>query len=53
MAGATRGVKSRIQAKFPLPVYTHCASHKLNLAIVAACETQAVRNAAAVIGKVA
>ena len=53
MAGATTGVKSRIQAKFPLPVYTHCASHKLNLAIVAACKTQAVRNAAAVIGKVA
>ena len=52
MAGAVKGVKSRIQAEFPLALYTHCASHKLNLAIVAACEIQAVRNAMAVIGKV-
>lgn len=53
MAGCVSGVAARIQSQFPLALYTHCFSHKLNLVIVDACKVQSVRNAMGVISKVA
>ena len=52
MAGLIKGVSARIQAQFPLAIYTHCFSHRLNLVIVNACQVQAVRNAMGVISKI-
>ena len=34
MAGAEKGVASRITKKYPLAPYVHCYSHKLNLCVV-------------------
>ena len=53
MAGARSGCKAIIQEQAPMAVYFHCASHKLNLAVVAACEIQAFKNAAAYVGEIA
>ena len=53
MAGRINGVAARIQEQYPLAFYVHCFSHKLNLAIVNACQVQAVRNAMGVISKIA
>ena len=36
-----------------MAVYFHCASHKLNLAVVAACKIQAFKNAEAYVGEIA
>lgn len=52
MAGRISGVAARIQAQHPLAFYVHCFSHKLNLAIVRACQVQSVRNAMGVITKI-
>jgi len=38
MAGARSGCKAIILQKAPMAVYTHCAAHQLNLAIVGACK---------------
>ena len=53
MAGHIRGTASRIQAQVPLATYVHCFSHKLNLAIVNACQVQAIRITMGIISKVA
>lgn len=53
MAGCRSGVAARIQALVPLAVYVHCFSHKLNLAIVGACDIITIRNAMGVISQVA
>ena len=37
----------------PLALYTHCAAHQLNLAIVAACKIQVFRNTESCIGEIA
>ena len=44
MAGTICGVAVRIAADFPKAEYTRCASHHLNLAIVAACSLQPIRD---------
>ena len=44
MSGSYRGVQAEICAKQPLALYTHCASHRLNLAIGKACSVQNIRN---------
>ena len=44
MSGKIRGVAARIQSQYPLAFYTHCASHCLNLAVVASFEDRSVRN---------
>lgn len=44
MSGKTRGAAARICSKYPLALYTHCASHCLNLAVVASFEEASVRN---------
>ena len=43
MAGKCRGAAACIRRLYPKAVYVHCASHTLNLCVVAACEVQALR----------
>ena len=42
MAGKCRGAATCIQSAYPNAVYVHCASHTLNLCVVAACSVQEV-----------
>ena len=42
MSGKFRGVQAKIAEVQPLAVYTHCASHRLNLAIAQACKNKDV-----------
>ena len=44
MTGSQRRVAARIREKCPKAVYTHCCSHKLNLALVKAMDITAVGN---------
>ena len=44
MAGKQKGVAARIMNKYPKALYTHCASHVLNLCIVEATNIADVRN---------
>lgn len=44
MAGTVRGVAARISGDYPDAQYTHCASHRLNLAVVQACQVPQIRN---------
>lgn len=44
MSGKRAGVQSKIREKYPIAIYTHCMAHRLNLAIVDACnDIQSVR----------
>ena len=43
-AGKNKGTAALIQEQYPLAVYTHCASHVLNLCIVEAMSIVSVRN---------
>ena len=45
MAGKTKGVAARILQQFPRAVYTHCATHCLNLCVVKCCSVQEVQRA--------
>jgi len=40
MAGARSGCKAIILQQAPMALYTHCAAHQLNLAVVAACSIE-------------
>ena len=53
MAGARSGCRSIVQQQAPMAVYTHCAAHKLNLAVVSACKILAFKNAESYIGEIA
>ena len=44
MSGHLGGVQAIIRKECPLALYTHCASHCLNLALSHACSVPAVRN---------
>ena len=44
MSGKTNGTAARISSVYPLALYTHCASHSLNLAVVASFQETSVRN---------
>ena len=44
MSGHKSGVEARIREKQPKAVYTHCASHSLNLVIVKSCSVPEIRN---------
>lgn len=44
MSSETKGAAAVILEKNPRALYTHCASHSLNLAVVGTCKLQAVRN---------
>ena len=43
MAGKYQGAAACIQSTFPKRAYVHCASHAINLCVVAACNTQSVK----------
>ena len=53
MSGARSGCKSLVQQEAPLAIYCHCAAHRLNLAVVSACNIQAFKNAESYIGLIA
>ena len=53
MSGARSGCKAIIQQSAPLAMYYHCASHRLNLAVVSACKIQCFKNAESNIGEIA
>ena len=40
MAGARSGCSAIIKEKVPVAVYHHCAAHRLNLAVVSACNVR-------------
>ena len=44
MSGKRSGTAARISSHYPLALYTHCASHSLNLAVVASFEETSVRS---------
>ena len=44
MAGKSKGVAARICTKYPKALYTHCASHRLNLCVVKCCSIKEVSN---------
>ena len=44
MAGKTNGVQAAVREKYPAALYTHCASHSLNLVLCAACSITDIRN---------
>ena len=52
MSGHTRGAAARIKAKYPKALYTHCASHRLNLCIVKCCSNREVTNMIEVIDSI-
>ena len=52
MSGRTNGAAARISSQFPLAIYTHCASHCLNLAVVTSLEEASVRNMIGVVNRV-
>ena len=51
MSGKTNGAAARISSKYRLALYTHCASHCLNLAVVASLEEVSVRNMIGVVNR--
>ena len=44
-SGERSGVQKRIREIQPKALYTHCAGHSLNLAIVSSCSILSIRNA--------
>ena len=44
MAGKYSGVAARILEENRLALYTHCASHRLNLCVASACKIQNIKN---------
>ena len=44
MAGKCAGAAARIRSEYPLPIYMHCTSHKLNLCVASSCSVQLVKN---------
>ena len=44
MAGKSKGVAARIVIKYPKALYTHCASHRLNLCVVKCCSLREITN---------
>ena len=53
MAGRVKGAASRITAKYPKAIYTHCASHRVNLCVVKCCHSSEVNNVMQVADKIA
>ncbi|XP_065920295.1 52 kDa repressor of the inhibitor of the protein kinase-like [Dysidea avara] len=44
MAGKSKGAAACITAKHPKALYTHCASHRLNLCVVKSCTIREISN---------
>ena len=53
MFGARSGCSTIIQQQSPMAQYFHCAAHRLNLAVVSACEIQTIRNVELYMGEIA
>ena len=51
MSGKRSGTAARISSRYPLALYTHCASHSLNLAVVASFEEVSVHNMMGVVNR--
>ena len=51
MSGKTSGTAARISSVYPLALYTHCASHCLNLAVVASFQEVSVRNMIGIVNR--
>ena len=47
-----RGAQAEVRKEAPNAAYTHCRSHVINLAIVAACKNQSITNMMDVISSV-
>ena len=43
MAGKYQGTAARIKREYPLALYVHCTSHRLNLCVVKSCEIVLVK----------
>ncbi len=52
MAGATKGTAALITKEYPLALYLHCASHKLNLAVIKSLQITSVRNMMGIVGRI-
>lgn len=52
MSGQFSGVQAHIKEKYPNAVYTHCASHCLNLVVSNACSISSIRNCLGVVTNV-
>lgn len=53
MAGQIKGTAARIASLYPKAIYTHCASHRLNLCVVKCCSIREVNNMMQIADKVA
>ena len=53
LAGSRSGCSAIVEQQAPMALYTHCASHRLNLAVVSACKIQECHNAESLIGEIA
>ena len=53
MSGARSGCRTIVQQQAPMAIYTHCAAHQLNLAVVSACKIQSFKNVESYIGEIA
>ena len=42
VAGKVKGLQAQIRRVNPKSLYTHCASHRLNLAVEASCKEQRI-----------
>ena len=51
MSCKTNGAATRISVQYPLALYTHCASHCLNLAVVSSFEEPSVGNMICVLNR--
>ena len=51
MSDKTKGAAAHIQSQYPFALYTHCASHCLNLAVVVSFEEQSVRNMIGIVNR--
>ena len=51
MSGRMKGVQSRILQVQPLAIYTHCASHRLNLVLSRTCSLSIIRNMLGVVSE--
>ena len=51
MLSKTNGTAARISSHYSLTLYTHCASHSFNLAVVALFEEVSVRNMIGVVNR--
>jgi hypothetical protein len=52
MAGTNKGAAARVMEIYPKALYTHCASHRLNLCIAKCCNIREVQNSMEIADKI-